>query len=163
MPQPRSKTVSMKVADECLPIFMNEAEINELFAVCLPKLKKATRRLMRDHQDCEDALQEGLLLAFRKLNQFEGRSPFLTCRWSSILPLQSKLCRCLSLWRNDPPQKTFSSRMNNRKSFERQRGKCPPATSHTVFSPGRVGRGGDCPKAKVDSERLEISAASISS
>jgi DNA-directed RNA polymerase specialized sigma24 family protein len=55
---------------------MSEAEVNELFAVCLPKLKKATRRMLRNEEDSEDALQDGLLLAFRKLHQFQGRSAF---------------------------------------------------------------------------------------
>jgi len=36
------------------------------------------RRLLRDPQDCEDALQEGLLLAFKNLSQFQGRSKFST-------------------------------------------------------------------------------------
>lgn len=57
---------------------MNEAELNDLFASCLPKLKKAARRMLCNQQDSEDALQEGLLLAFRKLHQFEGRSSFAT-------------------------------------------------------------------------------------
>jgi len=61
-----------------LPINMTEAEVNELFASCLPKLKKATRKMLRDPQDAEDALQDGLLLAFRKLHQFQGRSAFAT-------------------------------------------------------------------------------------
>ena len=34
--------------------------------------------MLRNPQDCEDALQEGLLLAFRNLNQFQGRSKFST-------------------------------------------------------------------------------------
>jgi RNA polymerase sigma-70 factor, ECF subfamily len=61
-----------------LPVNMTEAEVNELFASCLPRLKKATRRMLRDPQDAEDALQDGLLLAFRKLHQFQGRSAFAT-------------------------------------------------------------------------------------
>ncbi len=64
--------------EETLPINMTETEVNELFASCLPKLKKATRRMLRNQQDSEDALQDGLLLAFRKLHQFEGRSAFST-------------------------------------------------------------------------------------
>jgi RNA polymerase sigma factor (sigma-70 family) len=34
--------------------------------------------MLRNPQDCEDTLQEGLLLAFRNLNQFQGRSKFST-------------------------------------------------------------------------------------
>lgn len=61
-----------------LPVDMTEAEVNALFASCLPKLKKAARRMLRNQQDCEDALQDGLLLAYRNLRQFEGRSSFST-------------------------------------------------------------------------------------
>ncbi len=79
MSQSRNTTVSRPATGhECFPIHMSEAEINDLFAACLPKLKKATRKMLSNPQDCEDALQEGLLLAFRKLHQFEGRSSFST-------------------------------------------------------------------------------------
>ena len=36
------------------------------------------KRMLRNPQDSEDALQEGLLMAVRKLGQFEGRSSFST-------------------------------------------------------------------------------------
>jgi RNA polymerase sigma factor (sigma-70 family) len=61
-----------------LPIDMSETEVNDLFALCLTKLKKATRRMLRNPEDSEDALQDGLLLAFRNLHQFQGHSAFLT-------------------------------------------------------------------------------------
>jgi RNA polymerase sigma-70 factor, ECF subfamily len=63
---------------------MTDAEINELFAACLPKLKKASRKMLSNQQDSEDALQDGLLLAFRKLHQFEGRSSFSTWLYSIV-------------------------------------------------------------------------------
>ena len=63
---------------EVLPVHMAEAEVNDLFASCLPMMRKATRRMLRNVQDSEDVLQDGLLLAFRKLHQFEGRSSFST-------------------------------------------------------------------------------------
>ena len=66
------------VPQRILPIHMTDSEVNELFASCLPKLKKAARRMVRNQQDAEDALQDGLLLAFRKLRQFQGRSAFST-------------------------------------------------------------------------------------
>jgi len=34
--------------------------------------------MLRHPQDSEDALQDGLLLAFRNLKQFQGRSTFST-------------------------------------------------------------------------------------
>lgn len=62
-----------------LPVDMDPAEVNELFASCLPKLQKSVRKMFRSEQDSEDALQDALLLAFRKMHQFEGRSSF--CTW----------------------------------------------------------------------------------
>jgi len=61
-----------------LPAEMTTGELNDLFAECMPKLRKVARRMFRNEQDSEDALQEALLLAFRKIHQFEGRSSFST-------------------------------------------------------------------------------------
>jgi len=61
-----------------LPVNMDDTELGELFASCMPRLKRTTRQMLRNPQDCEDALQEGLLLAFRNLKQFQGRSQFST-------------------------------------------------------------------------------------
>jgi RNA polymerase sigma-70 factor, ECF subfamily len=84
VPQSAKRSVPAQMSEGCLPMHMREEEINELFAACLPKLKKAARRMLRNQQDCEDVLQEGLLLAFRKLHQFEGRSSFLTWLYSIV-------------------------------------------------------------------------------
>jgi RNA polymerase sigma factor (sigma-70 family) len=61
-----------------LPINMNNAELDQLFASCIPRLQRTARLMLRDPQDSEDAVQEGLLLAFRNLKQFQGRSSFST-------------------------------------------------------------------------------------
>jgi len=61
-----------------LPSQMSESDLNDLFAACLPKLKKAAQKMLRNQQDSEDALQDGLLLAVRNLHQFQGRSAFST-------------------------------------------------------------------------------------
>jgi RNA polymerase sigma-70 factor (ECF subfamily) len=61
-----------------LPTQMSPNELNDLFASCMPGLRRVTQRMLRNPQDSEDALQEGLLLAVRKLRQFEGRSSFST-------------------------------------------------------------------------------------
>jgi RNA polymerase sigma-70 factor, ECF subfamily len=63
---------------------MTDEQINELFATCLPRLKKAARKMLANQQDSEDALQDGLLLAFRKLHQFEGRASFSTWLYSIV-------------------------------------------------------------------------------
>lgn len=61
-----------------LPMNMSEAELNDLFASCLPRLRRAAGQMLRNSEDCEDALQEGLLSAFRNIDQFQGRSKFST-------------------------------------------------------------------------------------
>ena len=75
----------------------DRAALNELFAPCLPKLRHVTARLLSNRQDSEDALQEGLLLAFRHLNQFQGRARFSTWLHSVVVNVaRSKLRRKLS-------------------------------------------------------------------
>jgi RNA polymerase sigma-70 factor, ECF subfamily len=61
-----------------LPADMSRPEIDQLFAECLPKMQKLARRMFRNEEDSEDALQEAMLLAFRKIHQFQGRSSFST-------------------------------------------------------------------------------------
>jgi RNA polymerase sigma factor (sigma-70 family) len=61
-----------------LPFNMNDAELDQLFTSCIPRLQRTARLMLRDPQDSEDAVQEGLLLAFRNLKQFQGRSSFST-------------------------------------------------------------------------------------
>lgn len=63
---------------QALPVNMTHAELDDLFASCMPRLQRIARRMLRDPRDCEDALQDGLLLAFRKLDQFQGRAKFST-------------------------------------------------------------------------------------
>jgi RNA polymerase sigma-70 factor, ECF subfamily len=55
---------------------MDDAQLDELFASCMPRLRRIARQILRNPEDSEDALQEGLLLAFRNLRQFQGRSKF---------------------------------------------------------------------------------------
>jgi len=61
-----------------LPVNMSDVELNDLFASWMPRMKRTARQMLRHPEDCEDAMQEGLLLAFRNLRQFEGRSSFAT-------------------------------------------------------------------------------------
>jgi len=61
-----------------LPRDMTEFELDHLFATCIHRLRRSAMQMLRSPEDCEDALQEGLLQAFRKLDQFEGRSQFTT-------------------------------------------------------------------------------------
>jgi RNA polymerase sigma-70 factor (ECF subfamily) len=52
--------------------------LDELFAPHMPHLHHAAVRVLRHPQDSEDAVQEGLLAAFRHLSQFRGRAKFST-------------------------------------------------------------------------------------
>jgi RNA polymerase sigma factor (sigma-70 family) len=61
-----------------LPVNLTDAELDSLFSSCLPSLSRAASRMIRNAQDSEDALQDGLLSAFQNLHQFQGRSKFST-------------------------------------------------------------------------------------
>ncbi len=54
------------------------AALDRLFAPCMPQLQKIAARLLDNTADAEDALQDGLLSAFRHLDQFQGRARFTT-------------------------------------------------------------------------------------
>ena len=56
----------------------NQMSLDELFAPHMPQLYHAAVQVLRHPQDSEDALQEGLLAAFRHLSQFQGRAKFST-------------------------------------------------------------------------------------
>lgn len=77
MEEQRSPSLEMQ-RPPILPIDMDDAELDDLFASCMPRLQRTARQLLRNPQDSEDAMQEGLLLAYRNLRQFEGRSAFAT-------------------------------------------------------------------------------------
>ena len=79
-----SPLASPETSSNPLPIHMNDKELNDLFAACLPKIKKSARKMLQNREDSEDALQDGLLLAFRNLHQFQGRSTFSTWLHSII-------------------------------------------------------------------------------
>lgn len=67
-------------SDDVLGLAMtgDAAALDRLFAPCMPRLQKTAAKLLRNAEDAEDALQDGLLAAFRHLDQFEGRSRFTT-------------------------------------------------------------------------------------
>src|SRR5579862_2706478 len=52
--------------------------VDLLFATCLPQLRRTAAWMLSNSADSEDALQDGLLLAYRHLNQFQGRAKFST-------------------------------------------------------------------------------------
>jgi RNA polymerase sigma-70 factor, ECF subfamily len=52
--------------------------LEESFSRFRVRLYRTAFRLLGNHEDAEDALQDGLLAAFRNLNGFEGRAQFST-------------------------------------------------------------------------------------
>ena len=60
------------------PTYDNPATLEELFSLYRGRLYKTALRLLRSPEDAEDALQDGLLAAFRNLSTFEGRSQIST-------------------------------------------------------------------------------------
>jgi RNA polymerase sigma-70 factor, ECF subfamily len=68
-------------------------EIDELFASCMPTLRKTAERLLRNREDSEDVLQDALLLGFRNIHQFQCRAKFST--WMHTILRNS----ARSMWR----------------------------------------------------------------
>jgi RNA polymerase sigma-70 factor (ECF subfamily) len=52
--------------------------IDELFASCMPGLRRTAERMLRNREDSEDVLQDALLSGFQKIDQFEYRAKFST-------------------------------------------------------------------------------------
>jgi len=69
---------------QTLPLDLDDSALDQLFASSMPKLLRTARQILHHHQDSEDALQEGLLSAFKNLRQFQGRSKFSTWLHSII-------------------------------------------------------------------------------
>jgi RNA polymerase sigma-70 factor (ECF subfamily) len=56
----------------------DERAIRKLIDAYSPRLYNVALRILRNAQDAEDALQETFITALNKLDQFDGRSSFLT-------------------------------------------------------------------------------------
>jgi RNA polymerase sigma-70 factor (ECF subfamily) len=69
--------------------------LNLLFRRHHPSLFHSVMRVMHNHEDAEDALQDGLLSAFRNLKNFEGRSQFST--WLTRIVINAALMRRRSM------------------------------------------------------------------
>jgi RNA polymerase sigma-70 factor, ECF subfamily len=73
---------------------IDAAAIDQLLRPCIPRLRKAAARLLRNPYDAEDALQDGLLSAFRHFDQFQGRAELMTWMHSIVTnAARSKLRR----------------------------------------------------------------------
>jgi RNA polymerase sigma-70 factor (ECF subfamily) len=69
----------------------NKQAINNLFHRHRESLFQSARRIMGNAEDAEDALQDGLLSAFRNVKRFEGRSKFST--WLTRIVINAALMR----------------------------------------------------------------------
>jgi RNA polymerase sigma-70 factor, ECF subfamily len=85
--QPRSPDQEMSIVER--GISGDADALATLFACNRPKLLRAAFLLLRNHQDAEDAVQDGLLSAYRNLKSFEGRSQFST--WLTRIVLNAAL------------------------------------------------------------------------
>jgi RNA polymerase sigma-70 factor, ECF subfamily len=65
--------------------------VDLLFASCLPQLRRTAAWMLPNSDDSEDAVQDGLLLAYRNLNQFQGRAKFST--WLHRIVINASLGR----------------------------------------------------------------------
>jgi RNA polymerase sigma-70 factor, ECF subfamily len=77
--------------------------LDQLFARHRGRLYKTARRVMGNSNDAEDALQDGLLSAFRSLSGFKGHSQFST--WLTRIVTNAALMR---LRRGGPEARTSS-------------------------------------------------------
>ncbi len=66
---------------------MQREQLEVLFESSLPMLHRCARRMLRNREDSEDALQDAMLLAFRNIARFEGRAQFGT--WVHMILLNS--------------------------------------------------------------------------
>jgi RNA polymerase sigma-70 factor (ECF subfamily) len=69
----------------------NEQAIETLFRRYQRQLLGAARRILGNTEDAEDALQDGLLSAYRNVRRFEGRSKFST--WLTRIVVNAALMR----------------------------------------------------------------------
>src|SRR5579859_4252018 len=74
--------------NEKLPRLIMEGDrkaVDLLFASHIPRLRRAAEWMLPNPHESEDALQDGLLLAYRKLNQFQGRAKFSTWLYTIVI------------------------------------------------------------------------------
>ena len=69
----------------------NQQAIETLFRRYQRQLHRAARRILLNKEDAEDALQDGLFLAYRNVRHFEGRSKFST--WLTRIVINAALMR----------------------------------------------------------------------
>lgn len=89
--RPRTQSTRQPGARQHLAIANNREALNQLFARHRSGLHGTALRLLGNHADAEDALQDAMLAAFRNLSRFEGRSQFYT--WLTRIVVNAALMR----------------------------------------------------------------------
>src|SRR5271170_1711310 len=67
------------------------AAFGELSERCRASLERTALRILRDHAEAEDSVQDSLVKAFVNLQSFDGRSAFLT--WATRITINCCLIR----------------------------------------------------------------------
>ncbi len=93
LPAPERQAASPAVSDESAVLQQaidgNSDAQEQIFARHTGKLRRIAFRILRNSEDAEDAVQDGLYRAFTKLRAFEGRSSFST--WLTRIVINSAL------------------------------------------------------------------------
>ena len=76
-----------------LAIKGDAAALDQLFVPYLPQLRRTAASLLDNPYDCEDALQNGLLSAFRHVSKFEGRAKFSTWMQAIVINAAKSILR----------------------------------------------------------------------
>jgi RNA polymerase sigma-70 factor (ECF subfamily) len=88
--------------------------LEKLFGRQAGSLYQSAFRLLGNHEDAEDALQEGMLSAYRNLPRFEGRSQFST--WLTRIAVHRALEVAQGRREDslDVPEQDYKSRLRSR-------------------------------------------------
>ena len=102
----------------------DSSALDSLFARHNRALYQTALRLLGNAEDAEDALQEGLLAAYRNLPRFEGRSQFST--WLTRIVINAALMRLRS--KRARPAISLEGMVRRRKTAFRSRSGSPQTT-----------------------------------
>ena len=81
--QPHCRVENGENGRDCFARSGDES-LDELFGNYMPRLYKVADCVLHNRQDSEDALQDGLLSAYRHIDQFKGNSHFSTWLFSIV-------------------------------------------------------------------------------
>jgi len=72
-------------------------EFDDILSYALPRFRRIAGRWLRNPEDAEDAVQDAMLLAFRNIGRFDGRSQMLT--WVTAILINAARMRVRRLSR----------------------------------------------------------------